>query len=345
VLQAVSTKLGEVQPLYTVHYVWDLTSLRHAITYRPDGSRSVRTYVFEDRGDVVPLAQRDDDGDWVYFVTNVNGTPEELVDASGALVGRSQHTSFGAITATSGQTTDVRAPAQLEDDETGLFYNRYRYYDPHLGRYISPDPVGLDGGENVYAYGPNPIGWFDPMGWHTMTVTSNIPGVPGPDYSSGTYPSGWGRSDPHCPADLRSEARCHSERKMLRDLEAARASNGGTLAGGEVQATGEFPPCVNCHRAMQRFARDSGATIEYRWDSGHRDADGGTVFNTITYPGSTHPDGSVTFPAHSTNGPHIDDLMAGYAMSEDPSNATYGHRYDDYRASRGAYTTARDGVP
>src|SRR5262249_40602069 len=49
-------------------------------------------------------------------------------------------------------------------ETTGLCYNRYRYYDPDIGRFISPDPIGLLGGENFYRYAPNPFAWIDPLG-------------------------------------------------------------------------------------------------------------------------------------------------------------------------------------
>ena len=45
-----------------------------------------------------------------------------------------------------------------------LHNNRYRYYDPQVGRFISKDPIGFAGGLNVYAYAPNPVGWVDPFG-------------------------------------------------------------------------------------------------------------------------------------------------------------------------------------
>ncbi len=51
-----------------------------------------------------------------------------------------------------------------KDQETGLHYNRYRYYSPYVGRFISKDPIGLLGGNNVYAYAPNPVSWIDPLG-------------------------------------------------------------------------------------------------------------------------------------------------------------------------------------
>ncbi|MEQ4762044.1 RHS repeat-associated core domain-containing protein, partial [Klebsiella aerogenes] len=53
---------------------------------------------------------------------------------------------------------------QYFDAETGLHYNRHRYYDPEIAGFISQDPIGLAGGLNVYQYAPNPLGWVDPWG-------------------------------------------------------------------------------------------------------------------------------------------------------------------------------------
>lgn len=53
---------------------------------------------------------------------------------------------------------------QYFDEETGLCLNRYRYYDPHSGRFVSKDPAGLLGGLNLQQYAPNPNGWIDPLG-------------------------------------------------------------------------------------------------------------------------------------------------------------------------------------
>ncbi|WP_169729550.1 RHS repeat-associated core domain-containing protein, partial [Azovibrio restrictus] len=54
---------------------------------------------------------------------------------------------------------------QYHDEETGLHYNRHRYYDPDSGRYLTQDPIGLAGGVNVYGYvGGNPVSHFDPLG-------------------------------------------------------------------------------------------------------------------------------------------------------------------------------------
>jgi RHS repeat-associated protein len=57
-----------------------------------------------------------------------------------------------------------RLPGQAEDEDTGLYYNRFRWYDPELGLYLSKDPLGLFGGERLYAYVPDLFAWYDPFG-------------------------------------------------------------------------------------------------------------------------------------------------------------------------------------
>ncbi|WP_435370997.1 RHS repeat-associated core domain-containing protein [Escherichia coli] len=58
----------------------------------------------------------------------------------------------------------IRLPGQQYDEESGLYYNRHRYYDPLQGRYITQDPIGLKGGWNLYGYQLNPISDIDPLG-------------------------------------------------------------------------------------------------------------------------------------------------------------------------------------
>ncbi|MGH8410591.1 MAG: RHS repeat-associated core domain-containing protein, partial [Pseudomonas sp.] len=53
---------------------------------------------------------------------------------------------------------------QYLDRETGLHYNTFRFYDPDIGRFIQPDPIGLAGGINLHAYASNPLSWIDPWG-------------------------------------------------------------------------------------------------------------------------------------------------------------------------------------
>ncbi len=53
---------------------------------------------------------------------------------------------------------------QYEDEETGLYYNRYRYFDPNICAYVSQDPIRLSAGTNLYSYGVNSFVWVDPLG-------------------------------------------------------------------------------------------------------------------------------------------------------------------------------------
>jgi RHS repeat-associated protein len=75
-----------------------------------------------------------------------------------------------------------------EDDGTGLYYYRARYYSPVVGRFVSQDPIGLAGGSNVYAYvGNNPLSWSDPEGmapWKGRGSSGNNGWPTG-------YPDGW----------------------------------------------------------------------------------------------------------------------------------------------------------
>jgi RHS repeat-associated protein len=68
-----------------------------------------------------------------------------------------------------GDRSDVpwRWPGQYEDEESGLYYNRFRFYDPEAGGYLSPDPLGLEGGMQPYGYVLDPLIHVDPFGLET----------------------------------------------------------------------------------------------------------------------------------------------------------------------------------
>ncbi|GCM01507.1 type IV secretion protein Rhs [Escherichia coli] len=65
----------------------------------------------------------------------------------------------------------IRLPGQQYDEESGLYYNRHRYYDPLKGRYITQDPIGLKGGWNFYQYPLNPISEIDPQGLNPLILS------------------------------------------------------------------------------------------------------------------------------------------------------------------------------
>jgi len=118
--------------------------LIRAYGYRPDSLWST-----------APLTLRTASGLWFYHNDHL-GTPQRLTDRTGAVVWSARHAAFGAAQVTVGQVENpLRFPGQYHDAETGLHYNFYRYYDPSLGRYITADPIGLDGGTSTYTYVSN----------------------------------------------------------------------------------------------------------------------------------------------------------------------------------------------
>ncbi|HDZ39141.1 MAG TPA: RHS repeat protein, partial [Marinobacter sp.] len=94
------------------------------------------------------------------------GTPKALTDSTGNIAWKATHSPFGkAIITSQGPTFNLRFPGQYYDAETGLHYNWHRYYDPETGRYITSDPIGLQGGINTYSYAlSNPKNLYDPYG-------------------------------------------------------------------------------------------------------------------------------------------------------------------------------------
>jgi len=69
----------------------------------------------------------------------------------------------------------LRFQNQWEDDESGLYYNLNRYYDPDSGQYLSQDPVGLEGGLRTHGYVHDPMQWVDPMGLAGCMLGQNMP--------------------------------------------------------------------------------------------------------------------------------------------------------------------------
>lgn len=96
------------------------------------------------------------------------GTPLELIDSTGNSSWSRRQTAWGEIDSVSSNAAAPRNPwsfaGQWRDDESGLHYNYFRYYDPATGSYISPDPVQFRGGLNFYQYAINPTNWIDPYG-------------------------------------------------------------------------------------------------------------------------------------------------------------------------------------
>jgi len=100
-----------------------------------------------------------------FLLTDMLGSTQVLTDRAGSIATSYSYSPFGETQAT-GQASDN--PTQYtgrENDGTGMYYYRARYYAPELARFISSDPIGLGGGFNTYSYvGNNPLYWIDPLG-------------------------------------------------------------------------------------------------------------------------------------------------------------------------------------
>ena len=100
-----------------------------------------------------------------YLHTDNLGTPRYGTSAAGSQVWAWDSDAFGNGTPSGSVTVNLRMAGQYHDAETGLFYNWNRYYNPEIGRYVSSDPIGLEGGINTFNYvEQNPLLYVDPEG-------------------------------------------------------------------------------------------------------------------------------------------------------------------------------------
>ncbi|MEV4944366.1 putative T7SS-secreted protein [Streptomyces sp. NPDC053755] len=156
-------RISKRSALETVHFTWDGTTLCEQTT--------ADVTLTWDHAGLRPLSQTErrtgtDDERFFAIVTDLIGTPTELVDESGALAWRTRSTLWGTTTWTRDATayTPLRFPGQYFDPESGLHYNHFRYYDPESARYLTQDPLGLSPAPNPSTYVHNPHTWSDPLG-------------------------------------------------------------------------------------------------------------------------------------------------------------------------------------
>ena len=170
-------------------YLWDGDSIAEIREYRDDKLYSVRHLVFngfelisqqfsrvrQPHPSVAPQ--------WVtrtnHAVSDLTGRPLMLFNSEGKTVWRPGQTSLWGLALSLPADTGYPDPrgeldpeanpgllyaGQWQDVESGLCYNRFRYYEPESGMYLVSDPLGLQGGEQTYRYVPNPCGYVDPLG-------------------------------------------------------------------------------------------------------------------------------------------------------------------------------------
>ena len=176
-----------------INYFYDLNG--NLISEINDQGVPIKEYAWVED---IPIAMFDystNSAGEIYYVHADNiGTPRTITNNSGVEVWRWNKSAFGRIAPEEDPDGDgqvinnnLRLPGQYYDSETSLFYNYYRYYDPETGRYITSDPIGLEGGINTYAYAfNNPLKYTDPLGLNPYLVGRPLQGAAG-NYAGHMY--------------------------------------------------------------------------------------------------------------------------------------------------------------
>ena len=118
-----------------------------------------------------------------HYHCNHLGTPQELSDEKGDVIWLSYDRAWGGsfdslykqqfvdnFAVSENELQPFKFQGQTLDIETGLHYNRFRYYDSDVGMFVSRDPIELLGGNNTFQYAPNPTGWTDPYGLNRVLI-------------------------------------------------------------------------------------------------------------------------------------------------------------------------------
>jgi len=194
VYNGLNQRIKKILPTETRIFHYDLQG--HLITETNISGQTLVEYFY--LGDQ-PLAMIRP-GEALYYYHNDHlGTPQVLTDDTGTIAWKAVYSPFGeAVVSIQTVENPFRFPGQYYDQETGLHYNWNRYYDPKTGRYITPDPIGLGGGINLFVYvANNPIGSVDPLGLyeciyyireHRMTCIPNV--IPHSPFDSNDWVSG-----------------------------------------------------------------------------------------------------------------------------------------------------------
>ncbi|MFI0440688.1 putative adhesin, partial [Streptomyces eurythermus] len=158
-----------------VDFTWDGTTLceqtttseafPHPVTLTWD-HQGLRPLAQTERITAAEASQEEIDSRFFAIITDLVGTPSELIDAQGDIAWHTRSTLWGTTAWSTNSTTytPLRFPGQYYDPETGLHYNYFRHYDPETARYLTPDPLGLAPAPNPATYVSNPGVWVDPYG-------------------------------------------------------------------------------------------------------------------------------------------------------------------------------------
>ena len=150
-------------------FVWD----GHTVVHELSSEQGLTTWYWEP-GTFTPVA-KERGGQYWSIASDHLGTPTEMYDAQGRLVWQMELNVFGEPTFSVGDGGDCpwRWPGQYDDRETGLYFNRWRYFDPANTLYGSRDPLGLLAGARLHGYAIDPLVLIDPLGLDYIYVLIN----------------------------------------------------------------------------------------------------------------------------------------------------------------------------
>ncbi|WP_284407511.1 RHS repeat-associated core domain-containing protein, partial [Acidovorax sp. SUPP3434] len=193
---ALGRRVSKADSFGATHFLWDGDLM---VLSQRGGKEALFVY---EPSSFVPLASiqgTEENRQTYWYQCDQIGAPLELTDAQGRIAWAADYKVWGEATLrpvartgtddgparrrighgpdagwSEGASARSSAPPPIEqpfrfqgqqfDEETGLHYNRFRYYDPAVGRFASQDPIGLMGGSNAFAYASNPLGWIDIFG-------------------------------------------------------------------------------------------------------------------------------------------------------------------------------------
>ncbi|MDG6894246.1 RHS repeat domain-containing protein [Volucribacter amazonae] len=173
-----------------IEFIWDGSHLLQEKHHKTDRTYQ---YIYSHPASYEPLAQVENDGEKqsiYYFHCDQIGIPRELTDEQGKLCWYGDYQGWGVIKHQTSLIENIHQPFRLQnqyyDQETGLHYNFYRYYDSHMGRFTQRDPIGLLGGENLYQFAPNTVSWVDPLGLNPIVYFIIVGAISGAAVETGT---------------------------------------------------------------------------------------------------------------------------------------------------------------
>ncbi|WP_373795698.1 RHS repeat-associated core domain-containing protein, partial [Neisseria dentiae] len=162
-------------------FVWDGSHLLQEVY-----ANGRYTYIYTDVDSYEPLAQihnytnaeNETYQEINYFHCDQIGIPREMTDSEGKLLWFGDYYGWGKLKSKTNVTETAYQPFRLQnqyfDQETGLHYNFFRYYEPDAGRFVNQDPIGLWGGENFYYFSFNSQLWMDPLGLQPRNINGQF---------------------------------------------------------------------------------------------------------------------------------------------------------------------------